>query len=129
MTKYTLESLTAMPDPELNAIAATAVMGWHVEELDAWWYGPKGGVVIPRREYSPATDRNQSGKLLAKMAESGVRFTTHHWEGAEEITGAVPLILKNRRDVFYVPGDGARAETIAAILAAQAIASQEEIAK
>ena len=127
---YTIDELLALPDEALNALAA-GLRGWTISKAQPWddgrriiqcdVYNESDGAVMPVDDWTPATSRDQSGELLRHAQRLGVRFAVHFWDGAEEITGAVPRILLNRRDVFAVSGNDARAETVAFCAAMLAI--------
>lgn len=129
--KLTQEQLAALPDEELNALAATRVMGWKKREetyrifdvesgILRDWVDPDGKCQSAVCDWSPTADRNQSGGLLAKMAERGGEFTADYG-GEDRVT------WMDRRGFWNkVPGNSARAETIAAILAAQALEERND---
>lgn len=70
MTNYTLAELQAMPNNDLNALAAE-LRGWTLQAVTDpirgsflnWVDSDDVGQYSPD-EWTPATDRNQSGKLL-----------------------------------------------------------------
>lgn len=119
----TLEQLTALSDPELSVLAARKIHGWQVgfgtwEERGIFVrchiYESAGGAVMPVHDYTPATNRNQSGELLRVMASRGAEFVQY--------LDKAPLIKVWA--VFFagdVPGNSARSETLAALMAAFAL--------
>lgn len=128
--KLTQETLDAMPDAELNRLAAEIVLGLRWQDGAGF---DKSGVQQVNRYYSPTTDRSQSGALLAKMAERGVLFDIAfgHWESDER--PYVEVYKPLPRDdwscgnewLVVVPGNSARSETIAAILAVQMLEGKQ----
>ncbi len=124
---YVLEQLQAMPDGALNALAAR-VHGWSMSfgtweakdggSITCELFCANDGAVIPVNDYLPIIDRNQSGELLTKMVEQGCEFVIHHWKS---MSTSIHWRDSSYHFYQYVPGNNARAETIAAILAWQSL--------
>jgi len=139
---HTLASLMAMPDGELNKIAAIEVMGWTFRETcehgepaysvkSSFQPNPEAvcfwetQALVSR--WTPATDRNQSEDLLAACRAKGLSFQI--WKFYD---GGGCIVFRKREEFEFnysmqlrVTDDSARAETIAAILAMQAIREGE----
>lgn len=128
ITPHSAESLAAMSDAELNALAATLVMGWKQNDSPTWpaWLDQDGaltGYTYASYEinyFTPATDRNQSGELLARMAEHKVSFLVTHAHPKDPLGIDIEVNIPIHHG-YTIPGNSARTETIAAILAAQAM--------
>lgn len=116
----TLEQLQAMPDSELDALAAKA-MGWtkgtYATNTLVRYFNP----VTQEHTYwsdkwHPTADRNQSGALLGAMAARGTR-------GAEFVinvkagTGDAVAWDANTGRWNVVIGNSPRSEVLAALLA------------
>lgn len=117
----TYDELNALPDSELNRLSGP-IMGWRfVAKYDYrqrdCWLDSDENCTYTDEDWHPATDRNQSGQLLARMIERGVRFTIYCWSEEPEVAFAVPHTEVIRCVSFAVPGNSARSETIAALLA------------
>lgn len=72
----TLNELLALPNEELARIAAVEVMGWHdVFKMGSYSYYADSNEILAYYHYKwrPATDRNQSGELLTRMVERGIK--------------------------------------------------------
>lgn len=130
MKTYTIEELIAMPDADLNALAAE-LRGWFLRR-EVWLENRNGQEVTVaatpnayfdlRRSYpvwQPATDRNQSGELLEWLLDKhsfagclnytsppSIEIWTSGWATAISVT---------------ISGNTARAEVIAFCAAMQAI--------
>ena len=136
---YTITELLAMPDDDLNALAAE-LRGWTISYGQPWHneddefircdvYNDHEGAVMPVNEWSPYTNRNQSYDLLTWAADQ--TFEINRCTVIFEITiDSAPRTARgihawssNGMD-FEVPGNGARAETIAFCAAMLAMAGR-----
>lgn len=112
----TLKQLTDLSDDELNRLAAEKVMEWtDCGTLDVPCYHDANSVTMST-DFTPATDRNQSGELLAKAMSNSllvvqIAITDNH----SEIRWWMPTMPLNSWNI--VPGNSPRSETIAALLA------------
>ncbi len=125
MTKanHTLESLLGADDTELARIAAEDVMGWELSKSASagnFRLYENGRFIFYQHDWYPATDRNQSGELLGKCAEKGAEFKVS-FARINASYRTVIWRLIGRSFWNEVPGNDARSETIAAILAAQTL--------
>lgn len=110
----TLEELSELDDAELNRLAAERVMGWtDCGMLDVPCYHDANSVTMSTN-FTPTTDRNQSGKLLAKMVERGAQIGVRFGKSGNN----VDVWSADKKEPLVVPGNSARSETIAALLAA-----------
>jgi len=83
--------LQQLDNNALDALAATKIHGWQIreetyqEDRDMYfgtgyqttftdWVDSSGTFQVSVRDYTPTTDRNQSGALLTKMVERGADF-------------------------------------------------------
>jgi len=114
-----LEQLTNLSDEELNRLAAEKVMGWHWNDLPphkvGWLDAANQVRVTWLGTWSPTTDRNQSGELLSAVAARGAKISVEF--------GEISRVWVKAGDCswMHVAGNGARAETVAALLAAAAM--------
>lgn len=112
----TLSELQALPDSELNDMAARLVMGWTlVVKMGTYshWADSDGNRVCDGYKWRPTTDRNQSGECLQRMVtRPAVVFAIWRSKKMAEID----VSIKFGHSV-NVPGNDARAEVIAALLA------------
>lgn len=118
----TLEQLTNLSDDELNRLAGQQILGWSLTGLGTWQMA--NGELTSQRNYRPATDRNQSGELLAKAMSNSllvvqIAITDNH----SEIRWWMPTMPLNSWNI--VPGNSPRSETIAALLAAFAMEDKD----
>lgn len=119
----TLPTLLALPDEELNRLAAEKIMGWRETHTVSngrggtipchLWDGADGGCAYS--DWGPAQDRNQSGGLLVRMAQH--RF--QYWISGDNNGTCSEVRIASHSFLWEVavPGNGARAETIAALCA------------
>lgn len=130
----TLEQLSKLDDAELSRMAAEKVMGWReiVSRIDPvgnvaapchLWEGEQPGDGLPFSHWQPAVDRNQSGELLAAMAARGVSFLITRCVEGDPLGEDIEINIPNHHG-YCIPGSDARAETMAALMAA--IAMEEE---
>lgn len=123
--KYTLDQLNALPDAELDRLAAELVMGWKYQlglgrPADYAIYDDGKGSGYFVISYNPTTDRNQSGELLEKVASNSLVVMQIVIAGSgSEIRWWIPAMPLSSWNI--IPGNGPRSETIAAILAALAM--------
>lgn len=138
MKTYTIEELQAMPDADLNKLAAE-LRGWRVAfgavdtpagetVREHHWEGEDEngelGAIISLLDWQPASDRNQSGKLLMwAMKKHGLTFLIPFDLTDDEIEVTVwetrsPI---KPRVVLTISGNDARAETESFCAAMQAI--------
>lgn len=119
-----LEQLQQLTDDEINRLAARKVMGWHSAlmgfrdggTVECWYWTSDAGNLTKEADWKPATDRNHSGQCLAKMVERYVQFFIWY-----DQTPHTAWRTPNDELTTVVPGNDARAETIAALLAAYAM--------
>jgi len=149
---YTVAELQAMPDDDLNALAAE-LRGWtsvdrstgneYGSSLSFWW-ADKSQIdgndddyyIMPEREFLPATDRNQSRELLECARTKGAEFFIAFWRREPHVRYSIsknPLDWNTAYVTFYIeaipllrtiPGNDARAETIAFCAAMLAMAGK-----
>jgi len=125
---YTLPELQAMADGDLNALAAE-LRGWTLQSVTDplgssflnWVDDNEIGRYSPS-SYTPATDRNQSGELLTWAAGQtfGIKSSTLTFGiTIDDVTQNIDVFspsfaCASQSGVdFEVPGNDARAETIA----------------
>ena len=122
---YTVAELLAMPANALNAMAAE-LRGWYISHGQNWQteadgkyvrcsvYNDSEGAVMPQSEWTPATDRNQSGELLQWAAKEKDAAFSISIEGDYRQVG---LATPDPSSVFdieqVVDGNDAHAETAA----------------
>lgn len=122
----TLESLLAMPEIEMDRIAADVVMGWPVRATFVYdfkigrWINPECKSQIHLNDWHPSTDYNDAAMLRAKIAERGLKW--NYWMILRRMT--VEAMHKNGTSSPESLGWGMVAAspleiTIACILAAQ----------
>jgi len=116
---YTIAQLLALPDDDLNALAAE-LRGWHWLESDLVDEKGEAHVLWPVC-WTPVTDCNQSRELLTWAAtQHSVRFCTTTGMG---IYSGVAQIDERGFEIWgEIPGASAHSETVAfcaAILAQQ----------
>ena len=119
---YTIAELLALPDERLNALAAE-LRGYKLVET-VWdsAYENGSGDSIPVTEWTPATDRNQSGELLTLATAQGLGFMVD-WFGVGDTPARISCY--QQADCAWlceIPGNDARAETVAFCAAMLAMA-------
>ena len=122
---YTLAELLVMDYTALNTLAAERVMGWKFITVDNWyWYWQnKAGSRAYSAEpldtdyFNPAQRRDHSGELLEELAKRGCGFLVAiNGLSDDDIEVSIP-----NHHGYCIPGNDARSEASAAILAAQAM--------
>lgn len=118
---YTITELTELSDAALNAMAAelrgpqfTGLLG--EEEINAWEFPEKPArdnytLQIRAADWTPATDSNQSGKLLQWAIKTDLRSNT-------------AVYIETSPLLKTILGNDARAETIAFCAAMLAMRGQ-----
>lgn len=109
---FTLAELQALPNADLNALAAE-LRGYRNDPSNAAWYDEHGGRFDYEYEFTPATDRNKSGELLMWAAAQGAEFEIQF--------RATPKIFFLHT---HMKANDARAETIAFCAAMLAMAGR-----
>ena len=128
----TLEQFTSLSDDELNRLAAEKVMRWDYREEVCQdypyqgetlrnWIDQSGKCQSAAADWSPALDRVQSGWLLKAMAKRGAQIDVRFGEP----DGSVDVWSADRKEPLVVPGNDARAETLAALLVAFAMEGKD----
>lgn len=132
---YTIAELLALPDERLNALAAE-LRGYKLVETVPFNEWQKGGAKwdsayengsgdsIPVTEWTPATDRNQSGELLTLATAQGLGFMVD-WFGVGDTPARISCY--QQADCAWlceIPGNDARAETVAFCAAMLAMAGR-----
>lgn len=129
----TITDLRQLTNEQLAALAAEKVMGWRVrretfqEDQDMHfgtghettftdWVDSTGTFQMSVTDYMPCTDRNQSGRLLAKMVERGVSFLITRCVEGDPLGEDIEVSIPNHHGYCVTKSD-ARAETIASLLA------------
>ena len=122
----TVSELQALPDTELNALAAK-LRGWKLENGRYWEEdGSRSTSEMRLDRWTPATSRDQSGALLQWAATQGCYFTIGFGDFNSEVRVRINL-ERNEREIFVdetIPGNDARAETIAFCVAMLAMETQ-----
>lgn len=119
--KHSLAELQAMPDGELNALSATGLMGWKTDPDEPYsklsWVAPNG-TYCDKGVWCPTTNRNQSGQLLEWFTSRRFTASTHRDQcGVTSVT----ISHSDYGEASASDTSSARAETMAAILAHQAL--------
>jgi hypothetical protein len=127
----TIEQMQTLPDAELNALAAKlrglkafnfqGVKWLGVVDVEGKTHGKH-----KLREWTPATSRDQSGALLQWAATQGFYFTVGFGDFNSDVRVRINL-ERNEREIFVdetIPGNDARAETIAFCVAMLAMETQ-----
>lgn len=116
---HTADTLAALPDAELDALAAK-VKGWNLWQ--GFWNTADGKQVQPGGlraiDWQPTRDANQALALLAWAEGEGIA----EFEICVRSLPRVVVYLEGRL-IFTVLGEGARAMTIAFILAMQEVSN------
>lgn len=112
---YSIESIAALDDSALNALAAE-LREWKLLESDHdSWRGVTGNYYFEHEngeaecsegDWSPTTDRNQSGELLRWAVTQGVDFMIR-------LNRSRPRITIFGESLITIEANDARAETIA----------------
>lgn len=137
----TLEQLSKLDNSELNRMAAV-IFGGRLSTFDGVYYAEPAVWNAPNAKWlncdfwvdassqfagdadakvwQPAVDRNQSGELLRVMAGRGAEFSVDfdHLPQVSAKTSQSPHWIE-------IPGNDARAETLAALMAAIAITKED----
>jgi len=116
--KYTADTLAALPDAELDALAAK-VKGWNLWQ--GFWNTADGKQVQPGGlraiDWQPTRDANQAFALLSYAVKQGADFMVR-------MGGNRPRIVIFGETLITIPGTAdARAMTIAFILAMQEVSN------
>lgn len=127
--KYSIEELQALPNGDLSALAAE-LRGWKLSQGAQWWkyddgrkvptftYNDTEGPVMPVSDWVPTANRDQSGELLREAAKRRCYFTILFcaddamlYFGSNQLSVFTPN--HRGRQLATIPGNDARAETIA----------------
>ena len=130
-TTYTIDELLALPDGELNALAAE-LRGWYIggllgkEEIDVWCTGEKSPHDSYKRQirvadWQPATSRDQSGELLESFVETQRKGCYAVRSGKLFRSVSIQAATTGDDVNVSVPGSGAKEQTVAFCAAMLAI--------
>jgi hypothetical protein len=112
---YTLPELLALDSDTLNKMAAELrgyrlVTEYDYNQRDCY-LDDKGDCLYRVEDYSPATDRNQSGELLDYAEGQGLGFMID--KRSKYIPARTVCYGADAKWLLHVPGNDARAETVA----------------
>jgi len=129
----TIDELQALPDKELNAMAAKlrGLKAFNFQGVK--WLGVtdaqgKTHGKYKLRDWTPATSRDQSGALLQWAATQGCYFTVGFGDFNSDVRVRINL-ERNEREIFVdetIPGNTARSETVAFCAAMLAIQGERQ---
>jgi hypothetical protein len=137
----TIEQLQALPDKELNALAAKlrGLKAFNFQGVK--WLGVtdaqgKTHGKHKLREWTPTTSRDQSGELLEWAAGRGILFDVAfgHYASDERhphVEAYLPRYddkawISENRWLYHIPGNDARAQTVAFCAAMLAIQGESK---
>ena len=68
-----------MTNPELDALTATQVMGWHSHRSDTatcdWWLNERGTCVMPCDSWHPTTDARDTERVMERLRDRDLKVT------------------------------------------------------
>ena len=124
----TIEQLQALSDKGLSALAAK-LRGWYdCEKENRPCYHDSETLAEVCDNWTPATSRDQSGELLQWAETQGCYFTIGFGDFNSDVRVRINL-ERNEREIFVdetIPGNDARAETVAFCAAMLAMEGESE---